>query len=1143
MLPMSFFAGRADCWLTRHTFVFSMALLAAAGCSSSTTTTPKISKDAGADNGAVDDLIDDSTEENDVPLVPDTVIEDIKVDAKDGVAGDADTGGGPCLGAADCKGKVTVLACQEASCVAGKCVAVTKAGSCCDDSACVAKDCSDVKCNLATALCEYKPQINCCPDKKNPLKTSFEKGTLEDFSAPSFATNGNVKWQTDTKRAHSGKSSLYFGNECHTYDNSMTEAKGCGGTGGTGTGVQTTLKSPELLLSSNMILQYWLWMDTEPTYANKGLPKGTCASACPITSSCVDLGKDQGGSQCIPEKDVLTVKVSGEVQPVWYSTQIAKTTGGSWQHFVVNLAKYAGQAVTIEWSFATTNGAKNNYEGIYLDDVSIETLCSDPGVLCGDGQGDCTVDGASPCDDQTCSLFVNVDKLGVCFHDKKPDCCIGTVDCEDNNTCTKDQCKINAGETQGVCANVPNGDNPACCAPTNLLTETFDAAGASWQHVGENSKNVSWRLDPTCGSNNSPGMHFSDSTFASYDDQSLGGNGAKGTICSSPIDLKLGTNYNVATFNLKMQTEWSGQSKANYKNPPLFGGGIIDQLTVTVFAAGQLVQPPLWTSDVVYGTTEGQTLKMSVDLDAFAGKTVQLCFTFDAGDATANEFSGVCIDDVKVDITCDKIECLNNTDASCLANCDPVCGIPTCNADHKCECPKIANCCTTDVDCDDKDSCTYDKCASGTCTHDLISNVCCSPKTPIQEGLETGNLPSGWKVKNLSGNAQGGYGKPYDQTIKWNVAAFKAKTGTYALYFGNNGTYNAGATVPAGTVSSPEFTVPANGTSLISFDLYLATEWDGAVFDVQPPSFVVDRMRVGLVDTSISDLTKATTWLWSSYDIAGTTNGHWQSVVAHIPEAWKGKAGKLIFEFDAGTDGKNNFEGAYIDNILVDGMCTAPGCVGAEDCQPPAPDTCKKFFCGLSIDPDSAAKTYACSSDNKPGVGCCVPSVSLPAETAEAGLVSWSASGSSTVAKWQSIPHKYLSGNGEVYFGNPVPFNYDDGAKQVTGKLTSKPFTLSNDLKKGAELSFKAWIDVEQSFEVMQITASSSAGKQVLWDKKTGLAAADYKALITRKIDLSKFKGQGAIVLSFEFDSQDGVNNTKNQGIFLDDIQVAEPCL
>jgi len=1145
MLPMSFTARRANLEVLPRVVVlcaFVWSVAGCIGCGTDTKTNTDAKGTTTQDVPAPEDAEQDATDQPDVLETTDVPADAEQKSDADGMTVDADAGD-VCFTDDQCKGKVTVKACQFAACKQGKCVADTKPGSCCDDSTCAPQECSDVKCNLGTSKCEYKPQPNCCPDKKNPLKTSFEKGTIEDFTASAVVANGTVTWHTETRRAHSGKSSLYFGSPCHYYDNAITVEKGCAGNGGTGTAIQTSLKTPEVLLGTNMMLHYWLWLETEPTYMAQGLPAGDCSAApCGPTASCVDLGKDQGGSQCVQEKDVLTVKVSGDVQPVWNSTVIGKTTGGKWQHFVVNLAKYGGQSVQIEWAFATNNALKNKFEGIYLDDVSIETLCSDKGVLCGADVGTCAVDGASPCDDQGCTNFANVDKLGVCFHDKKADCCVGSIDCEDSNDCTKDFCQIGSGESTGVCANTPNGDNPACCSESNTFADAFDGGMSTWQTKASSSKTVSWHINPTCGSNGGPGLAFSDAAGTGYDDPSLGtGKGPKGTICSAPIAIKLGTVYNLASFKVKMQTEWSGQPVASYKNPPTLGGCAIDQLTVGVFEAGQLQKPPLWTSDAIYGTTEGKLQSMKVDLDPYAGKSVQLCFTFDACDSAGNNFSGVCIDDVKVDVACDKDKCLDET--WCTAK---SCHTAACGTDGKCAYTQIPGCCAIDADCDDQDSCTTDKCDVPACSHALVSATCCSPKTPVSEGLESGALPTGWKVKNLTGNAQGGFGKPYDTGIKWNVSALKAKTGAYSLYFGNNGTYNAGANVPAGLASSPEITVPANGSTLLTFELFLSTEWDGAVFTTPPSGVVVDRMRVGLTDPKVADASKATEWLWTSYDIAGTTNTHWQSVVINVPDTWKGKAAKLAFEFDAGTDTKNTFEGAYVDNVAVSTLCDKPGCLGDKECQPSSPDACKKFFCAMSVDAASAAKSYACSSDFKPGVGCCVPSSALPVETAESGLVSWKASGASSLVKWQAIPHKYLTGNGEIYFGNPTPFNYDDttpGVKSVKGNLTSNPFTLSNDLKKGAVLSFNAWIDLEENWEVFEIYATSKAGKELLWSKKTGMVTADYKAVIAKQVDLSKYKGQGAIVLSFEFDSQDNLKNDKFQGIFLDDIKVSEPCL
>jgi hypothetical protein len=139
-------------------------------------------------------------------------------------------------------------------------------------------------------------------------------------------------------------------------------------------------------------------------------------------------------------------------------------------------------------------------------------------------------------------------------------------------------------------------------------------------------------------------------------------------------------------------------------------------------------------------------------------------------------------------------------------------------------------------------------------------------------------------------------------------------------------------------------------------------------------------------------------------------------------------------------------------------------------------------------------------------------------------------------------------GNFAAYFGNPAAGNYADGAKSVSGKLESKTaFQLSADPKKGAVLSFKLWADIEASIETFQIKviATDGGNTEVVWDHQNVAnfdAKKDLKSLVEKKIDLSAYKGKGAISIQFSFDSFDGVKNT-GQGIFIDDLAVLEPCL
>ncbi len=1151
--------------------------LAATGCGSDTNTptaTPK--KDAAADAADPDtkstdtgDVVADTTE------VPDTVVPDavVKTDASDVVQ----------TSCSDdyCAKQLasTLKLCEEAKCDTGSntCKAQPKGGFCCDDVVCDDNNPSTIdKCNPDTAKCEYKAKAGACESHLFMLQTFFEQGQLEGFQTTDGATNGNVKWHVDNKRSHSGKSALYFGNECYSYDASMTASTSCTG-GGTGGAIATTLKAPSVTLpkGKQSMLHFWLWLAAEPTYLDAGSTKGTC-SGCGTDFSCII---NDNISVCAPEKDILKVKVNGE--EVWNSMSIGKSTKGQWAHVALDLAKFTGNAATLTWEFKTNSGLKNNFEGIYLDDVIVETVCDEPGnsILC-DNTTNCKADD-SACTADGCTKFANnASGSGICFFDQTPGCCVGVIDCDDMNDCTKDSCTKASGAEQGVCKNVPNADNAQCCQASNYLSEGFENGLSTWTTAASNSQVVTWQKNPNGGVNGTASLYFGGANFANYDDPAVlpKGKGPAGIICSKTITLKTGTIYNLAQFQLNLATEWDGKDKAAFKNPPDLPPGTpagvvsqkVDELKLLLKIAGQYcgaseckapgteLPDGIWTSDMVQGTTDGKWLPVAVKLDKYAGKDVQVCFSFDAGDGIANQFKGAAIDDVKVDVACKEATCLY--DAMCAAGCNS-CQTAQCLPDGSCACNQKPDCCVTSADCDDVDTCTNDTCTGGTCVHALKSPTCCSNKTAFSVDLSktNGTLPTGWKAATLSGVPPYGAGATYSKGAAWSVTTAKSPTGSgYSFNFGINGaTYNTGNEVPAGLLRSGDIAIPANGTGILTFQLFLSTEWDAsdktpnAVFG--STGVYTDRMRVGLYDPNEKDPAKNTVWFWSSFDIDGTTHNKFRQVVAAIPPAWMGKTARLQFEFDAGTTANNNFAGPFVADLGLAVVCDKPACLADADCVPSGtPDICKTYLCTK----DANALLFSCSNTFKPGPTCCQPGQPLETEPFEGGDLSkspWVPGDPSGPVNWQVIPHKYLGGKFELYFGNAQasPLNYANGTSAVQGVLDlGKSVTLSSDLNKGAYLDFKAYLDIEKTLpEHLQVRITvpgTGITNEVIWDHtnpKDFNPATEMKVVVEKKVDLSAYKGKGALNIEFYFDSGDGLKNDQYQGIFLDEISIQEPCL
>lgn len=1132
---------------------------------------------------------EDTAEQEDTATTQDTAVEDSAEDTSDdkdtATSGDADatadtnsetdTTDVPCTSDTYCQSLLasSLKPCQVARCEAGTCKAVKKDGACCNDTDCNdGAECTIDKCDLGSNICENKTKPNCCAGQLTLLDVGFEQSSFEGFVATEGQNNGNVKWALSNDRSHTGKTALYLGNPCKLYDNSATAASSCA-SAGTPKPILSKLSSQEVVLPAGKqaVAHFWIWIAAEPMFSDQ-LPAGNCKTPCPKGASCVKL-LPEPGDICLPENDVVRVYVDAAggtgSDPVWVSTEIKKSTDG-WRHVSINLAQFqkAGSdtAVKIRWEFSA-NDVQNEFEGVYIDDVVIETLCADDTTLC-DSTKACKDDG-NPCTSEACTLFVNDKAQGICFFDQTPGCCVTAGDCGDKNDCTIDTCGKAEGEAQGLCSHAPDASNPACCQPASLFSDGFESGSISgWQHLGSNSKSVVWQVNTKEGKTGQNSVYFGTPNFEGYDDPALGNaKGPRDTICSKPLKLTGGTVYNIATFQLKMQTEWSGQPKENYKNPPAQSDTKLDELRLEVLLPTGL--KTVWSSDAIYGTTEGQWVPVLASLDKWAGQEVSICLTFDAGDGLGNTLGGIWIDDFAIDVTCVKQTCV--VDEQCGSECG-ACSTPSCDG-GTCKCTKKEGCCLGNADCDDADKCTTDTCVQGKCSNVAADPKCCADKVGkgavMSQAFDSdgGQLPSGWKASKLSGQPPFGGQASYDQTITWSASGLKKKSGEYALCFADvNGFINGGANVPAGKILSPSFTLPANGTSVVSFDLFLSTEWDDFPFKEFP--FAVDQLVVNVVDTGEADPVKSRTLIWDSYAIDGSTKKAWRNIVAAVPEKLAGKVVRLEFFFDSGNANNNNsYNGACVDNLAVESFCTKPACVADADCKPSDPDVCKAYQCQHTAD------AFSCNTAFKGGAGCCEPKVSIPLENGEGGSLSkWSGFSTDTTVKWQVINHSYLSGSKEIYFGDAATKTYAAGSKKtctldtdcpsgekcagspnkkvcgkaVAGTLTSDPFTLSTDVAKTAQLKFKLYLDIELSFETFQIWVVDDKGVEIkkIWDRTNtaDLGTSQYKVVVDKVVDLTTFKSGKSMQIRFKFDSVDSSKNEQFQGVFLDELLIEEPC-
>jgi hypothetical protein len=237
-----------------------------------------------------------------------------------------------CVGVGDCNDQdaCTVDACTKNQCKhKNQCCAT--AADCNDgDDVCTTETCvsGDVPGGLMCQWTKVKAPGCCEPEI---LVADFEAGLGTQLTLQN--AHPTVKWQTVLgKRAHGGTGALYYGNP---------DAGNYSGASTTGTVATTPLTLPE---GEKLTLSFWLYMDTE---------SGT-------------------------SYDSFLVRVlssGGPPTQVW-----AKNSPGfvmkSWFEATIDLAKWAGQTVTIQFVFDSMDEVANETEGVYLDDLSITRSCA-----------------------------------------------------------------------------------------------------------------------------------------------------------------------------------------------------------------------------------------------------------------------------------------------------------------------------------------------------------------------------------------------------------------------------------------------------------------------------------------------------------------------------------------------------------------------------------------------------------------------------------------------------------------------------------------------------------------------------------------------------------------------------------------------
>jgi hypothetical protein len=524
---------------------------------------------------------------------------------------------GCCTSDGDCGAFTPPSACEILRCVSNKCVPDPRPGCCvtaaqCDDGyACTTDLCSGVggRCVHCPSNCE-------CTDAFEVYANAFSSPDPQasGFFIEDLDPNDRVSWRPSTQRYVSPPASLRLGDsECPTYYSGALNAD-CQPSDAAGADagvVELTLYSPPIplpLTPGGHAALVWVWSEVEA------------------------LGT--GGPS---ERDVLRVSVDPGLGIAWPASStlaVGKSTGGSWRLLAFDLAPYGGSTVRLRFAFDTLDTSDNHHEGVYLDDLSVVSRCS--GGCCS-SDADCAgLPGANGCRIPRCiDLDDGAGKVCALLPaDPGVPCtaCDPLDACDDGNPCTADAC-----DPTGACRH-----DAFCCFEQVVLSASFEAGLSGWfVDDGQPADSVGWRSTTALAVVGGSAAWFGDPATGSY----ASGARVSGSLTSSTVMMPqpgvAGAGLAVS-FWLRLGTEWDGQF---YDNP-----AGLDRLTLDVVAAGNAVT--VWSSDEVGGSTGGVWVPVTVSMEGYAARAVQLRFAFDSVDETGNDYEGAFIDGLELGGRC-----------------------------------------------------------------------------------------------------------------------------------------------------------------------------------------------------------------------------------------------------------------------------------------------------------------------------------------------------------------------------------------------------------------------------------------------------------------------------------------------------------
>ena len=805
------------------------------------------------------------------------------------------------------------------------------------------------------------------------------------------------------------------------------------------------------------------------------------------------------------------------------------------------------------------------------------------------------------CESCACDMGTHECKL---FQETGDACCVTSADCDDDIIATIDTCE-QPGEP---CLHVFSCGFCPCLAIEKIYYHAdFDQGSLSLLEIAYDNDpddSVGWQIDSTDSANGPYSLYFGDVACHTYytgaltddclplDDLQQDADAVEGHIRT--IDITLGGSEAedectyALTFWAKFEGEetWEGLEDATP-----------DQLKIFVMSGTE--KTPIFASatQTDKNSTDGEWVQFAADLTAWWGKTIRVSFEFDTNDKVNNFYFGVMLDDIIVRSVPGAGQCAQNSD-----------------------CPDDGKKCTED-DCtffvngaqdtglcgyfkpdDDCDDCSDDAdcnmggdCAAGLCVQEIcefeLDIACCAMNLagPVKKWDFEAGLGS-WEVAEASA-----------EDVTWHAVATHGAEDSGALYFGDKDkacpddasaicpSYDNGEAVSA-MVKSEQIVLQDDAAyRMLTFDLWMSTEWDGTPLNEFSNPIKADRLTLFVEASGIltelwtSDMTGGSTY---ELDELGLVAIGWESIHVDV-SAFKGQAVRFAFGFDSGEYLENAYEGVYIDNVSLLIDC-ASACTTDTDCLfDPSPcieetcvaGTCKFDVIGTCCDtPDDCSDANDCTIDLCQG-GLCSWMYSTDPSCCSEGLIEGSAydfegeelaadlsvavAGDSKVT-WQLADRPKGEGRA-LWFGNAETSTYqnlqDTGAEApAVGSVTFPEIALPTG---GVPvLEFDLYLETEWAgdgpsweFPAADVSfdkLSVFVNDQLLWDSFVyevagGTCGAEGCDFVPVRISLDDFGGQTAS-LRVAFDSLeigpgiDGNGDNTFAGAFIDDLRIFWSC-